>query len=236
MSKQSKNNNPLFIVTAIALLAGGSLILAIKYLGTPTTPSPTPCLNQNCAKAKDKGEYIYISVQPNTPELALLTDDLLYSMSRQAKGDQIFDLDLAKGDQTESFYKGKFDRQDLKSIRAFFDSDPKTVEIEPTKSSDLALVASVNRTVGLAIANAEDRQFRAVIVTPGTSDPDTIASILQICQRLAESGKAQNVRIYLVGLAPAHRLNTMSAFHPLAANTSSATASHSEWKKLLSKL
>jgi hypothetical protein len=157
-------------------------------------------------------------------------------MSRQAKSDQIYDLDLAKGDQTESFYKGKFDRQDLKNIRPFFDADPKTVQIEPTKSSDRALVASVNRTVGLAMANAEDRQFRAVIITPGTSNPDTIASILQICQRLAESGKAQNVRIYLVGLAPVHRLNTMSAFHPLASNTSSASGSHSEWKKLLSNL
>lgn len=235
MSKQ--NNNPLLILAAIALLLGTGLIAANKNSDSPiNAPAPTPCLNQNCIKAEEKGEYIYLSLQPNNDELALLTDDLLYKLSRQAKKEQIYDLDLLNGDRIEAFFKGKLDREVIKGIREDFDANPNTVEIDPTLSSDRALLESVNRAVGLATANAEERPFRAVIVTPGTSDPDTIARIQEICQRLAESGKTENVRIYLVGLDPAHRIKTMSAFHPLAANTSSATASYSEWNRLLRKL
>lgn len=235
MSKQ--NNNPLLILTAIALITGVGLIAANKNPGSAiNSPGSASCIDPNCALAEDKGEYIYISLQPNNAELALLTDDLLYEFSRQAKKDQIYDLDLLNGDRIEAFFKGKLDRQVIKGIRKDFDANPNTVEIDPTFSSNRALVQGVNRLVGLATANAEKHHFKAVIVTPGTSDPDTIARIQEISQRLADSGKAENVRIYLVGLDPAHRIKTMSAFHPLAANTSSATASYSEWSRLLRKL
>lgn len=235
MSKQ--NNNPLLITIAIALIAGAGLIAANKNSNSAiNSPGSTSCIDGNCTNVEDKGEYIYISLQPNNAELALLIDDLLYKLSRQAKKKQTYDFDLLNGDRVEAFFKGKLDRQVIKGIRKDFDANPNTVKIDPTLSSDRALVESVNRAVGLATANGESRSFKAVIVTPGTSDPDTIARIQEICQRLTDSGKTENVRIYLVGLDPAHRIKTMSAFHPLAANTSSATASYSEWSRLLRKL
>ena len=99
MSKQ--NNNPLLILTAIALIVGASLIAAYKNSSSVINSSgSTSCIDSNCINAEDKGEYIYISLQPNNAELALLTDDLLYKLSRQAKKDQIYDLDLLNGNQS----------------------------------------------------------------------------------------------------------------------------------------
>lgn len=236
MSNRNNIASLKFILPVLVIASAGFFATQSPNVSFLKAPQANSCSTDVCQDPESEGAQIYIALQPNSPEIAQLTEDFVYSVLRQAKRKQTFDIDLLNGNKSHILRSGSATRKDLGELVKQFDPNEKTVEIEPTSSTDLALIHSFNRFKNLAISNADRRPFAAYLVTSGTSDPNTIASIHQICQQLAQSGRTQKVRIYLIGLAPENRLNMTSALHPLASNSDSASASYNEWIELVKKL
>lgn len=169
------------------------------------------------------GALVYIALQPNSPEMVSLDEDILDKLSKQAWDNKWIVVDVARGSTVENIYSSGGGRRAIQEL---------IEQVKETPSNDQALIQSVQRCIDQARGNPGRRPVRCLIVTPGTADPSTHQSIYYLCDKLAKAN-IPNVYLYFVGVSPSNRIPLANAVKPMAGYVNSAGNSDSEWSELL---
>lgn len=171
------------------------------------------------------GSLVYIALQPNSPEMLALNEDILDKISKQSWDNKRIVLDIAKGSTVENVYSSGGSRRAIQEI---------IDQIKEIPSDDGALTQSVQRCLDQARDSAGRRQVHCLIVTPGTSNPSTHQSIHYLCDKLAKAN-IPNVHLYFVGVSPSNRIPLATAVKPIAGYVNSAGDNDSEWGELITQ-
>jgi thymidylate synthase len=172
---------------------------------------------------------IYVALQNNSPENAVLSEDFLYKLARRAKR-QFFVIDQLKQDQVHNIYSNPANRRSIQQIE--IDPNPNTKNIEFTPSNDQALIQAFQRINDLT-DRATEQPLYVYILTPGTTDITTLNQIKYLCEKIAQKPNSNNVHIHLIGLNPHNRVPTSTALSPVKANAKSAGIAYEEWNQFL---
>lgn len=177
---------------------------------------------------------VQIIFQPNTDELATLTDDILYSVSKRVRPKHWVEISILKDKEVNVLFSNIAKRQTFQEIRARVDGDPTTKrKLEKTNSSEEALVEGIQRLRDRINSSPANQEIHFYIVTSGTDDPVIIAQISSICGSLSERDLS-NVHLYLIGLDE-ERLAFSNAFSPIGEKVESSSSNYSEWSQLIRK-
>ena len=175
--------------------------------------------------SQSRGSLVYIALQPDSPEMVSLDEDILDKLSKQAWDNKWIVVDVARGSTVENIYSSGGSRR---AIQELIDL------VKATPSDDQALIQSVQRCLDQARGNGGRRPVHCLIVTPGTSNPSTHQSIYYLCDKLAKAN-IPNVHLYFVGVSPSNRIPLASAVKPIAGYVNSAGDSDFEWGELLTQ-
>lgn len=171
------------------------------------------------------GALVYIALQPNSPDMVSLDEDILDKLSKQAWDNKWIVVDVARGSTVENIYSSGGSRRAIQEL---------IEQVKETPSDDQALIQSVQRCIDQARGNAGRRPVHCLIVTPGTANPSTHQSIYYLCDKLAKAS-IPDVHIYFVGVSPSNRIPLATAVKPIAGYVNSAGDSDSEWGELLKR-
>lgn len=238
--------------TLFLMSTGAMFVTALVLLGSvgnidipPQAPEPeTKCRLPRflCSEPKRQKVFVQSVLQPNNPEVARLTEDKLHMLSRRVQPKHVVEISLLSGaGSVEVLYSASATRQAMQEMHWRVDSNPDTVELDPTPSDETALVNGVQRLPDRIKAMPAGQELHFYLVTEGTSDPRIIAQLQAITASLASEDLSQ-VHIYVIGLSEQNRLNFSAAFSPIASNLQLgggslhfANSSDSEWMPLVRK-
>jgi hypothetical protein len=163
----------------------------------------TSCTSDNSDK---KQAYISYSLGDN--KSTDFARNANYEIANNSTPNMGLNIDIMAGDGVKNIYSTSANRPEVQDLDKLLQQE--------SASNDLALIAAVKRIQELAKTG---EPLTAYIVHPGTSDPNTLAEIKHIAEEIATSGNKQ-LKIYLLALSPAHKIPTVAAFKPIAAQMS----------------
>jgi hypothetical protein len=170
-----------------------------------------------------KQVYLFYAAQDNKQAKNLRI--LNHEVSRTIGRNKTTNIDFGVGDELQNVHSI------IATPRGIQQLDSRLQQIAP--SSDLALLASLNRTKELL---KMDEPLTAYIVHPGTRDPKTLSAIQKIAKEIALT-KNTKFKIYLMGMSPALKIPTVSAFSPIGKQLGgSCTDDYSQCRKFLADL
>jgi hypothetical protein len=115
------------------------------------------------------------------------------------------------------------------------DSNSDTVELDPTPSTETALVNGIQRLRDRIQALPKGQELHFYLVTEGTTNPTVTSRIQAITASLADEDLSQT-HIYVIGLSEKNRLEFSTAFHPIAERMIfTSSNSDGEWHPLVRK-
>ena len=161
----------------------------------------------------------YIALETNSPEIAELSQNILYSLARRTKN-QWTAVDIFVGDKVQNLYSQAARRRELEVLSEKINSVP---------SSDQALIQAIQRFKDEVEQN---RNVYGFIVTKGTANPSSLAAIRQICQKLAQTNSIK-LHIAIIGLSSENRLPMSTAVAPLSGDVQFAGTAQEEWQQLI---
>jgi hypothetical protein len=205
-------------------------------------PTDLPCGGSNCfqpeqpeqpEQPKQQAVFAQFLFQPNSPEMAQMTEDVLDRVARQVRNHHRVEISLLVGaGDIHVPFSGQANRRTIRTLFEELDGDRSQSGISPTPSSDQALTPGVKRLLERVKYSAEPQELHFYLVTQGTSNPAVISQIRAITTELAEHDLSQT-QVYLIGLNPEHRVAFADAFNPIRQVVKSATANDGEWLPLV---
>lgn len=229
--------------TLFGLFGFGLLLVAVPLLaGNPNfsiySSSDSTCNLPKflCFGNKQKRVFVQFVLQPNTPETARITEDLIYLVSRRVRPKHHIEISRLSGDSgLEVFYSSSANRRAIQELHWELDGDPGTAELAPTPSSEEALVPGVQRLRDRIRALTPGQELHFYLVTEGTGSTVIISQLTEITESLADEDLGQ-VHVYVIGLNESNRFSFPSAFHPIAEHVSFSSSNiDNEWIPLLRK-
>ena len=207
-------SNGLLIILAIAAIVAVSKLIYLKNTN-PNQDTAVASLQQpGIPKTK-----AYIALETNSPEIAELSQNILYSLARRTKN-QWTAVDIFVGDRVQNLYSHAAKRRELEVLSEKVNSVP---------SSDQALIQAIQRFKDEVEQNQNVYGF---IVTKGTANPSSLAAIRQICQKLAQTNSIK-LHIAIIGLSSENRLPMSTAVAPLSGDVQFAGTAQEEWQQLI---
>jgi hypothetical protein len=179
------------------LLSGGCVVSSL---------ADSPALSAqsvNCCYSRSK--LVYLAVESSSPNAISLAKHKLLQIFRSSEPVQWVVVDAMEGQSTRSVLSRPLSTEAYQEVVSQF-----TIQ----QSSDRALVKAFKRMVYLAISNRDRYQFHGYIFTAGTTHPETLKLIQQLCQELARY-KLSNSQIYIVGAAESSRKQMQKAIAPI---------------------
>lgn len=176
-------NNKLFITVAIAVIIAVGKFIYQKNTAVASQHQP---ISAN-AKA-------YIALETNSPEIAELSQNILDTLARRTQN-QWTAVDMFVGEKVQNLYSQAARRRDLEEL---------SEQVKAIPSSDQALIQSLQRFKDEVEQNKQQHVF-GFIVTKGTANPTSLATIHQICQKLVQTPSTK-AHIAIIGLSPENRL------------------------------
>jgi hypothetical protein len=201
-------NNKLFIVVAIAVIIAVGKFVYQKNTAVASQHQPT--------NAKT-----YIALETNSPEIAELSQNILYTLARRTQN-QWTAVDMFVGEKVQNLYSQAARRRDLEEL---------SEQVKAIPSSDQALIQSLQRFKDEVEQNKQQHVF-GFIVTKGTANSTSLATIYQICQKLAQTHSTK-AHIAIIGLSPENRLPMSTAISPLSRNVQFAGTDQQEWQQVI---
>jgi hypothetical protein len=148
-------------------------------------------------------QQAYISYALQSPQQIERARAFNFEIAKSTRRRTTLNVDTFDGDIVNNLHSNPANRDDIQQL------DSRLRQVTP--STDLALIASVKRIYDLSKTG---EPLIAYIVHPGTRDPKTLAAIQKIAKEIALVKNAK-VKIYLMGMSPALKIPTVSAFSPI---------------------
>jgi hypothetical protein len=167
----------------------------------------------------------YIALETKSPEMQKLSRNVMFYLSRRSH-QQWVAVDLFAGSTVQNLYSNQASRQSLQAL---------IHQIAINESSDQALIQAVQRFKDEVEQNPE-KSIYGLIITQGSSNPETLKNIGTICQKLSklsQANKQQTLRLHLIGLAPEHRLAMSQAVSSMGDRVHFASRTYEEWNQLI---
>jgi hypothetical protein len=203
-------------------LSPASLCVAFFFLSTvvsgcaagsrASSKSAFPPQCQNTASSTDIFVAFSATNENEKKTVTQVTNSIARTEGRQITIDQI-------GDELHTIYSNKLDRQILQRL---------VKATSPVPVADVGLVAAFDRVRTLAAQSPKG--LIGYVVTPGSSDPKTLAEI----RRAATSLKPyQCFQLKVIGVDSIHRLKLAESLHPIADKLRFASSDRQEWQQLI---
>jgi hypothetical protein len=218
----------LFFFLTISLLA--SLWLASRFI----QPVPVISSSEEQFYSNSSGSSIVQFVfQPNIPEVASMVENVLHEITKKVKSNQRVEVSLISDSGINVIFSKRPTKRAIRGLHKYIDVNQSTPGIDPIPSSETRLVDAVQRFRDRVLAS-KGNSIHFYLVTSGTSAPQTIKRIQDICRSLSQQN-LQNAHLYVLGLSSNHRIPISQGFSPIGAHVEFASADYNEWIQLIRK-
>jgi hypothetical protein len=166
-------------------------ILTSSLLSTPAIANPTPHRQAYVAYPLQNSKQVEIARNFN------------FDLARSTRRGTTLNVDIFTANDVYNLYSTPANRNEIQQL------DSRLQQVTP--STDLALIASIKRIHELSKTG---EPLTAYVIHPGTRDQKTLAAIHKIAKDIALLKNAK-IKIYLIGMSPALKIPTVSAFSPI---------------------
>ncbi|MEP0810037.1 hypothetical protein [Coleofasciculus sp. FACHB-SPT9] len=224
-----KTMRPKFIFLTAFLLA--SFWFASRFTQSSIVRSAPQAQVEPTKAGSSLVQFVF---QPNTPEIVSTTEDILYYTSEKVRSHQLVEVSFISDSGINVVFSKRPTRRAIQELRNVIDGDQSTSKIDPISSNETQLIASVQRFRDRVLTSNGEQPIHFYIVTNGTSDPQIIERVREICSSLSKQN-LQNAHLYLLGLSSNNRLPISQGFTPISDHVEFASADYNEWIQLLRK-
>jgi hypothetical protein len=184
----------------------------------------TLCISTQ-AIATPTSQQAYIGYALQNPQQVERARAFNFEIAKSIRRRTTLNVDTFDGDSVNNLHSNPANRNDIQQL------DSRLQQVTP--SNDLALIAAINR---VREQSKTGEPLIAYIVHPGTRDPKTLAAIQRIAKEIALVKNAK-IKIYLMGMSPALKIPTVTAFSPIGKLLGgSCTDEYTQCRKFLNDL